>query len=416
MLEKYIPHFNKINYQDIFKESIATIKREGRYRVFSDISRIAGKFPVAFDHKRGKEIVLWCTNDYLGMGQFQAAINVSKEVSEKMGVGSGGTRNISGTHRNIIELENELADLHNKQAGLVFTSGYVSNDATISTLVKIMPGLVIFSDANNHASIIEGISRSKATKYVFRHNDVEHLEELISQVDIDIPKLIIFEAVYSMDGVIAPIKEICDIAEKYNAMTYIDEVHAVGMYGPKGGGISDLYNLTDRLTIIEGTLAKAFGTMGGYITGDRDLIDCIRCYAAGFIFTTSLPPNLSAAAATIIRHLKQSSLERDRLHFIVAEIKSKLSKAGISYMDNNSHIIPVLIKDPVLAKQVSEYLLDEFSIFIQHINYPTVPRGMERLRITATALHTEAQVDSLVKALQKTLVKFGVIKNEHSSI
>ncbi len=390
---------NKLDYNQYFTSAIDDLKNEGRYRVFSDIERKVGKHPIAFDHKRQKDITIWCINDYLGMSQHKSVIEAANKANNAMGVGSGGTRNIGGTHHPMVELEEELASLHEKQASLVFTSGYVSNDASISTLAKLLPNCVMFSDQENHASIIEGIRRGGAERHIYKHLDVEDLEEKLKLVDINRPKLILFESVYSMDGCISPIEKICDLADKYNALTYIDEVHAVGLYGKTGGGICQQLGLMDRLSIIEGTLAKGFGVIGGYIVGDKLLVDAIRSYAAGFIFTTSLPPSLAAAATTSIRYLKQSSLEREALQSNARKVKQKLREAKIPFIENDSHMIPVMVNDPVLSRKISEILLDDFSIFVQHINYPTVPRGLERLRITPTPLHTDQMIEDLVNAL-----------------
>jgi len=397
-----------VSYEQTFQDAISAVKNEGRYREFTDITRIVGRNPIAYDNARQKEITLWCINDYLGMSQHPLVIEASRETEKKMGIGSGGTRNIGGSHHEILELEKELSDLHNKEAALVFTSGYVSNDATISTLVKILPDCVIFSDQENHASIIEGIRRSGAEKHIYEHHNLEDLESKLKKVNISRPKLIIFESVYSMDGSISYIKEICDLADKYNAMTYIDEVHAVGLYGKRGGGITDREDLTSRITIIEGTLAKGFGVIGGYISGSQNLIDCIRSYASGFIFTTSLPPSICAAATASIRYLKQSNKERERLADRVKALKAKLKDANIRFMENDSHMVPVLIGDPNLTRKISHILLDEFSIFVQHINYPTVPKGTERLRITPIPDHTDEMISNLVHALKSVLGRFGL--------
>lgn len=387
-------------YNQYFAAAIDNIKNEGRYRIFSNIERCVKKRPIAYDHNRKKEIVIWCINDYLGMSQHQDVINAANKANSTMGVGSGGTRNIGGTHNPIIELESELADLHNKEASLVFTSGYVSNDTSIATLAKLLPNLTIFSDQDNHASIIEGIRRGGGDKFIYNHLDVYDLEKKLKQVDINIPKLIVFESVYSMDGCIAPIKEICDLADKYNALTYVDEVHAVGLYGKRGGGICEQLGLMDRLSIIEGTLAKGFGVMGGYITGDKIVIDAIRSYAPGFIFTTSLPPALTAAATASVKYLKNSSMERNLLHNNADKLKQKLREANIPFIENESHMVPVMVNDPVLSRKISEILLDEFSIFVQHINYPTVKKGTERLRITPTPFHTDEMIEDLVNSLK----------------
>jgi 5-aminolevulinate synthase len=396
-------------YDQYFQDAVEAIKLEGRYRVFSNIERCVNRRPVAYDHFRKKEITIWCINDYLGMSQHPQVIETANAANSKMGVGSGGTRNIGGTHSPIIELEKELADLHHKEAGLVFTSGYVSNDATISTLSKLLPNLAIFSDQDNHASIIEGIKHGGAEKFIYQHLDVEDLEEKLKKVDINRPKLIIFESVYSMDGRVSPIKEICDLADKYKALTYVDEVHAVGLYGNRGGGICEQLGLMDRLSIIEGTLAKGFGVMGGYITASNKIIDAIRSYAAGFIFTTSIPPALAAAATASIRYLKTSNKERDALHKNAAKLKQKLKEANIPIIENSSHMVPVMVHDPNLSRQISEILLDEFSIFIQHINYPTVPKGAERLRTTPTPFHTDKMIDDLVSALKTIFHRLHIL-------
>ncbi|MCT4635087.1 MAG: 5-aminolevulinate synthase [Rickettsiales bacterium] len=395
-------------YAQFFTDAINTLRTEGRYRIFSDIERCVNRRPVAYDHKKQKEITIWCINDYLGMSQHPKIIEAANKANSTMGVGSGGTRNIGGTHHPIIELEAELADLHQKDASLVFTSGYVSNDTTISTLAKLLPNVIMFSDQDNHSSIIEGIKRGGSEKIIYNHLDLVDLENKLKSVDINRPKLIIFESVYSMDGCISPIKEICDLADKYNALTYIDEVHAVGLYGKRGGGICEKLGLMDRLSIIEGTLAKGFGVMGGYITASKEIIDAIRCYAAGFIFTTSLPPALTAAATTSIKYLKTSHKERDALHNNARILKQKLKEEGIPFIENDSHMVPVMVNDPILSRKISEILLDEFSIFIQHINYPTVQRGTERLRITPTPFHNEKMIEDLVAALKTAFIRLGL--------
>ncbi|MBN8828411.1 MAG: 5-aminolevulinate synthase [Sphingobacteriia bacterium] len=399
-----------INYDNYFKEAIEKVKQEGRYRNFLNISRINGRFPLAINKKNNKEITLWCSNDYLGMGQHSDVINAMMHTTEAMGTGAGGTRNISGTNSPIVDLEYEIASLHNKQSALVFTSGYVSNDATISTLSKIIPDLVIFSDQDNHASIIEGIRRSGAEKYVFKHNNVEHLEQLLKSVDIEKPKLIIFESLYSMTGDIVPLEKICNLADKYRAMTYMDEVHAVGMYGKHGGGIGEHLNLMNRVTIIQGTLGKAFGVMGGYIAANSNIIDAIRSYASGFIFTTALPPSLAAAALASIRYLKNSNKERELLHLTVNKVKSLLKKQNINIIENESHIIPIMIGNPVLCKEASTILLEEFNIFVQHINYPTVPKGTERLRITPTPFHTDQMIEQLMEGIIEVFTRLHIEK------
>jgi 5-aminolevulinate synthase len=395
-------------YAQYFTDATDILKTEGRYRIFSDIERCVNRRPVAYDHKRQKEITIWCINDYLGMSQHPKIIEAANKANSSMGVGSGGTRNIGGTHHPIIELEAELADLHQKEASLVFTSGYVSNDTTISTLAKLLPNVIMFSDQDNHASIIEGIKRGGSEKMIYKHLDMVDLENKLKSVDINRPKIILFESVYSMDGCISPIKEICDLADKYNALTYIDEVHAVGLYGKRGGGICEKLGLMDRLSIIEGTLSKGFGVMGGYITGSRIIIDAIRSYAAGFIFTTSLPPALAAAATTSIKYLKTSDKEREALLNNAMTLKQRLREENIPFIENESHMIPVMVNDPNLSRKVSEILLDEFSIFVQHINYPTVQKGTERLRITPTPFHTKKMIEDLVSALKTAFVRLGL--------
>ena len=391
-----------INYDHHFTIAIDRLHSEGRYRVFIDILRNKGQFPNArcfAGHNGPKPITVWCSNDYLAMGQHPKVIAAMEEALHDVGAGSGGTRNIGGNTHYHIELEQELADLHGKEGALLFTSGYVSNDATLSTLAKILPGCVIFSDELNHASMIAGIRHSGAEKKIFRHNDVEHLEELLQETDPAVPKLIAFESVYSMDADISPIHAICDLAEKYNALTYIDEVHAVGMYGPRGGGITDRDNAAHRIDIIEGTLGKAFGVMGGYIAADQRIIDCIRSYAPGFIFTTSLSPVLVAGVLASVRHLKTSSEERDAQQASAAMLKAKFRDANLPVMASTTHIVPLMVGDPVKAKAISDILLAEYGVYVQPINFPTVPRGKERLRFTPGPQHTEAMMDDLTSAL-----------------
>jgi 5-aminolevulinate synthase len=391
-----------LDYQRIFADAIDRLHEEGRYRVFIDILRNKGSYPNArcfAGHNGPKPITVWCSNDYLAMGQHPKVIAAMEEALHDVGAGSGGTRNISGNSHYHIELEAELADLHGKEAALLFTSGYVSNEATLSTLAKLLPGCIVFSDALNHASMIAGIKNAGCEKKVFRHNDLAHLEELLAEAPEDAPKLIAFESVYSMDGDVAPIAEICDLAEKFGALTYLDEVHAVGMYGARGGGISERDGLAHRLDIIEGTLAKAVGVMGGYIAAGRNIIDVIRSYAPGFIFTTSLSPVLVAGALASVKHLKASSVEREGQQAAAATLKAIFDRAGLPVMKSETHIVPVMVGDPVKAKRISDILLAEYGVYVQPINYPTVPRGTERLRFTPGPAHTEAMMHELAKAL-----------------
>ena len=390
-----------MNYQEFFENKLADLRDEGNYRVFADLERHQGAFPKATNRIDDvvREVTIWCSNDYLGMGQHPDVLAAMHEALDLSGAGAGGTRNISGTTHYHVLLEKELADLHGKQDALLFTSGYVSNWAALSTLASRLPDCLVLSDALNHSSMIEGIRHSRSDCKVWRHNDVAHLEELLAAQPLDRPKLIAFESVYSMDGDIAPIAEICALAAKYNAMTYLDEVHAVGLYGPRGGGIAEREGLMDQITLIEGTLGKAFGVVGGYIAASAALCDFIRSFASGFIFTTALPPAVAAGATASIRHLKQSRVERDLQKLRVAEVREKLTEIGIPHVDNPSHIIPVMVGDPVKCKFISDMLLDEFSIYIQPINYPTVPKGTERLRITPSPVHTPEDLDRLVTAL-----------------
>jgi len=388
-------------YGQTFKDALSKLKREGRYRVFADIVRHRGAFPTASNHTQNavKPITVWCSNDYLCMGQHPKVVAAMKEVIEAAGAGSGGTRNISGTNHFHIELERELADLHGKESALLFTSGYVSNDATLSTLARLLPGCVFFSDELNHASMIEGMRHSGAEKRIYRHNDMAHLEELLRAASPNQPKIICFESVYSMEGDFGKIGAICDLAERYSAMTYLDEVHGVGLYGPRGGGVAERDGQMHRVDVIEGTLAKAFGVMGGYIAGTTAIIDCVRSFASGFIFTTSLPPAISAGALAAIRHLKSSNVEREALQSRAAKLKGLLGGVNVPLIESPSHIVPVLVGDPALCKVVSDELLYTHGVYVQPINFPTVPRGTERLRITPSPLHTDAQMEELVAAI-----------------
>jgi len=390
-----------LDYESIFKSAIDRLHAEGRYRVFIDIVRNKGSFPNAlcFGGNGPKPVTVWCSNDYLGMGQHPSVVEAMEKALNEVGAGSGGTRNISGNTHYHVELEAELAALHGKEAALLFTSGYVSNEAALSTLGKLLPGCIIFSDELNHASMIAGIKNSGCEKRVFRHNDLQHLEQLLSECDREAPKLIAFESVYSMDGDVAPIGAICDLAEEYGALTYLDEVHAVGMYGPHGGGIAERDGVLDRVTIIEGTLGKAFGVMGGYIAADRMVIDCIRSYAPGFIFTTSLSPVLVAGALASVKHLKVSSTEREAQQAAAAMLKKKFEAARLPVMPSVTHIVPLLVGCPVRAKRISDILLAEYGLYVQPINFPTVPRGTERLRFTPGPCHSAEMMDELTRAL-----------------
>jgi len=401
-----------MNYDQLFSDALDMIRDEGRYRVFTDIMRQRGDFPNAIWHSEDGErkITVWCSNDYLGMGQHPCVIEAMQDSLDKSGAGAGGTRNISGTNHNHILLEQELADLHGKEAGLLFTSGYISNEATISTMAKLLPDCVIFSDELNHASMIEGIRNSGCEKHIFRHNDTGHLEDLLKATAADKPKLIVFESVYSMDGDFGPVGRICDLAEEYNALTYLDEVHAVGMYGPHGGGVAEQDGLMDRITVIEGTLGKAFGLMGGYITASHNIVDAVRSFAPGFIFTTSLSPVITAGALASVRHLKQSGIERVRHQERAATLKEKMREAGLPVLPSASHIVPILVADPVICKQASDILLKDYGIYVQPINFPTVPRGTERLRFTPSPLHTDEMMDHLVQSLKAVWTRLDVKK------
>jgi 5-aminolevulinate synthase len=392
---------DRMDYDSRFRRHLDSLHAEGRYRVFADLKRRCGAYPTArhFTGDAVRDVTVWCSNDYLGMSQSKVVREAMHEAIEEVGAGSGGTRNISGTTHYHVELEAEIADLHGKEAALLFTSAYIANDSTLSTLQRLLPGLVIFSDEKNHASMIEGIRRGGGEKHIFRHNDVEHLEELLKKVPPSAPKIIVFESVYSMDGHISPVEAICDLAERYSALTYLDEVHAVGLYGPRGGGIAERDGVMDRIDIVNGTLAKGFGAMGGYIAASAACCDAIRSYAPGFIFTTSLAPALAAGALASIRHLKQSKTERARLNECVDKLKRLMAEVRLPVMDNPSHIVPVLVGDPVHCKAVTDTLLAHYRIYVQPINYPTVKRGTERMRFTPSPVHTDEQMAKLIAAL-----------------
>ena len=396
------------DFQGFFEASLQTLRAENRYRVFADLQRRAGAFPRAFHHQLGAEVTVWCSNDYLGMGQHPSVLAAMHDAIDAAGAGAGGTRNISGTSHYHILLEHELAELHGKAASLLFTSGYVANQAVLSTLGSQLPDCIIYSDAHNHASMIQGIRQSRAEKYRFRHNDFNELDRLLGSADPRRPKLVCFESVYSMDGDIAPIAELCDVADRHGAMTYLDEVHAVGLYGPRGGGIAERDGLMDRLTVIQGTLAKAFGLMGGYVAGSASVIDFIRSCASGFIFTTALPPAISAGALASVRHLKATPSLRAAHQARAASLKKRLAKAGLPVMPSQSHIVPITVGNARLCKIACDMLLHDFGIYVQPINYPTVPRGTERLRLTPTPLHSDADIEHLVWALNEVWSRLGL--------
>ena len=390
-----------MTFDTLFTSAVSRLRDERRYRIFADLERIAGRFPHAIWHSANgpRDVVIWCSNDYLGMAQHPKVVGAMVETATRMGTGAGGTRNIAGTNHPLVELERELAALHGKQAALVFTSGYVSNATAISTIGKLLPDCLILSDASNHNSIIEGVRQSGCERKIFGHNDVVHLEELLWAAAPQRPKFIVFESIYSMDGDVAPINAICNLAQRYGAMTYLDEVHAVGMYGPRGGGIAERDGVMERVDVIEGTLAKAFGGLGGYITGSAALIDAVRSYAAGFIFTTALPPPVCAAATAAIRHLKTSNFEREQHQERVARVKAIFDAVGLPMMPNETHIVPLFVGNPDKCKMASDLLLEEHGIYVQPINYPTVPKGTERLRITPSPYHNDAMIDALADAL-----------------
>ncbi len=403
-----MPHTAPTHYDAIFADAIAAIKSEGRYRVFTELQRIAGKFPRAFSTRTQREVTVWCANDYLGMGQHPKVLEAMKHAIDGMGAGAGGTRNISGNHHKITSLESTLAELHDKEAALVFTSGYVANEAALSTLGAMLPDCVMFSDSENHASMIHGIRQSNAEKKIFRHNDVDHLAKLLAATDYRRPKIIAFESVYSMDGDTGKIKEICALARQYNALTYLDEVHAVGMYGPRGAGIAEREGLMGEVDIIQGTLAKAYGVIGGYVASRAVVIDMIRSFAPGFIFTTTQPPAIAAGAEASIRHLMTSQTERQQHQANAAMMKQLLTEAGIPVLAGDTHIVPVMVGDAVKCKQASDILLEEYGMYVQPINYPTVRKGTERLRITPTPFHDRAMMEQFRDALVEIFARLDI--------
>ena len=397
------------NYNAFFTQSIDALKAEGKYRVFHDVARVAGNFPMAYSHTTGKHVTIWCSNDYLGMGQHPEVLAAMHNAINQYGAGAGGTRNISGNHHLVVELEHLLADLHQKEAALTFTSGYVANETALSTLAGKLPDCVLFSDECNHASMISGIRMGRSEKHIFRHNDMVQLEALLKSVDYTRPKIIAFESVYSMEGDISPIKEICDLAQKYNALTYLDEVHAVGLYGQHGGGISEREGLAHRIDIIQGTLAKGFGLVGGYIAAAAPVIDMVRSFASGFIFTTTLPPVVAGGAIASISYLMHSSAERESHQKKAASVKARLQQYGLPVLDTTTHIVPLMVGDAVKCKQASDMLLKQYNIYVQPINYPTVPRGTERLRLTPSPLHTDKMIEELSLALVAVFEELGII-------